>query len=240
MSVRTEVPVGTYRAAEKAMLHHPHGNVGTHYGALVVHGATGDYTQMAMDPFLRALGDNIGLTSLTADYGGSTPWMNATHRDAIQSGFAYLTGRGGVRTDKVILIGGSMGFAGIMRWARENPAKVLAIIGLVGVGDSDAMYTSNRAGLAAGMDAAWGGNYMLNGSPQNPVHAGNPAMTAGIPHLLTYSNGDVSVFPSEVLALAAAIGPMAQTYAIPGDPPHGAASYLTPIGPVLGFLGGIL
>lgn len=79
----------------------------------------------------QATGD--GWTSWAADLGGGSTWGNAASQTALTA-VADLAAR------PVVLVGISMGWLTVARWAADNPSRVAAMIGIVPAVSLDMLY----------------------------------------------------------------------------------------------------
>lgn len=146
-----------------------------------------------------------GIPCIAGDFGNQS-WGNETVVSRIDAAWAYLrTLYPTMRSDKICLVGGSMGAAGAIHYAQDFPAKVAAIVGLIPLTDVISFYNANIGGAASQVASAWG---VANGAAL-PAHAdliGRASLSAAVPTLLGYSTVDTTVLPAWVEAYAAAIG----------------------------------
>jgi hypothetical protein len=180
---------------------------GTSPGVIVLHGHGGDAYQAPPAPswfgaHVKALAD-AGMMVLAADFGGGTTFGNSTFQTALTSAWTWLTGAGGARPGKVLLLPYSMGMLGGLHWVKSNAAKVSGVFAFAGATDLDlfhgtAGYTPayDAGGVSPGqyaaeIDTAFGGDYATNAAgfkvrdeyaswqgiavPQRLVHASDDA-----------------------------------------------------------------
>jgi pimeloyl-ACP methyl ester carboxylesterase len=141
-------------------------------------------------------------------------WGNDAAVADIDAARVYL-GTLGCATDKVLLVGASMGVVDALNYTRAHPDRVAAVIGMIPGSDVDDMRDNNRAGTTqAAINTAWG---LAAGSTSatvplparaNPTADANAAAIAGSGAIikLYYSTVDTVVLPSTVTALAAKLG----------------------------------
>jgi pimeloyl-ACP methyl ester carboxylesterase len=170
---------------------------------------------------------NIGVgnyPAVTSDLGdGSTPgttngWGNDTTLSAITDCFNYLTTTMRCKTDKVFLIGTSMGCQGALVWAYHNPTKVAAVFVQLFVVDLNGLAGNNNGqSLAASINAAYGGTYSPSAtdptySPLTVAEArsplamvlNNPSAWDGVPILCWWGGADPIALPPSSLEFIAA------------------------------------
>lgn len=180
---------------------------GTTIGVLAGHGAGGlsnVWLAGSVFPLVKPIADRYPVVA--GDFGGAYSWGNDTAIDAVASGKTRLQGALGAKAGKVLLYGISMGGAVVLNWARQHlddVAGILLIKPAVGIEDIRA---NNRDGLAAGIEAAYGGN--AGWQAAKPTH--NPVQYAaeldGIPIHIWYAEDDETTIPGRVLAFAADAG----------------------------------
>lgn len=158
-------------------------------GIITCHGAGGNawnsgwnYNPQLVDAYANLAMDN-GQTGVTPD--GMDEWANPTHMSRVTSGAAYLQGAPvQAKTDKIFLIGFSMGAHAALVWAAHNPTKVAGIwAGIPAIGMQD-IWSNNRSGLRTEINTAYGfasGNttFLNNGVTADPVYAGGAALGNG-------------------------------------------------------------
>lgn len=141
-------------------------------------------------------------------------WGNDAAVADIDTARLYL-GTLGCATDKVLLVGASMGAVDALNYTRAHPDRVAALVGIIPGSDVDDIRDNNRAGTTrAAINTAWG---LAAGSTSasvplparaNPSADANAAAIAssGAVINLYYSTVDTVVIPATVVALAAKLG----------------------------------
>ena len=242
--LRVDYDKGLYLAGEVSLFMRPSSfkGDGTQRGIIFCHGSGGAaYTaydpgntggDASTIPLMRAIVAE-GYPILSCDLGGAKTWANATTVSAIGSAVTYL-GTLGCKTDKIGFIGESMGHAGAMEWAAANLSQVAAVAALLGVCDTNDVYT-NGSGFVSDMNTAWGGTWTntLSSNPQLQAAAG---AYAGLPWRHWGGSSDTTVLPATVTAMANSIGATASRYSIAGGT-HSWATYgAVPVADVVAFL----
>lgn len=136
----------------------------------------------------------------------------------------------GCRTDKVAVVGRSMGGCQALNWARQNKAAVAAIAlvcPLVNLVDAHDRVFEAEVDAAYGTHAAY-----LAGLPTHDPTA-YAAELAGIPIRIWYATDDTSILPAHVLAFAAAVGASCSTVSMG---PVGHTVTAAPVEDVAAFL----
>lgn len=193
---------------------------GTVPGIIYCHGSGSSEAQPldqvnfpTLTALLRNIGENYPIVSSLL---GGNAWANDTALTRIGQVRTYLQGPLGAKAGKVILIGGSMGGATAYAWARANPTLVSCLVQLQPVSDIQDIVANNRQGLAAQVNAAYGGAY--SNATHGPTH--NPesfkAQLAGLRAQVWYSTEDTTVIPATVTSVTTAIGATADPRPIPG------------------------
>ncbi len=149
---------------------------------------------------------SVGYPVYSAQF-GSPPyaWGNDTCQTRIGQAFTNVQVTLGTATDKIILIGVSKGATASLNYARNNPTKVAAIIGVVPAVNVSDIYDNNRSGLAAEIDNAYGGNWSGNKATHDPALNTATHASQAIPTRFYYGTNDTTVIPSVVTAFAAAV-----------------------------------
>lgn len=183
-----------------------------------------------------------GFVVLSGDWGGPHTYGNDVEATAVETGWAWLKASGLCATDKVILMGASMGSLTIHRFAADHPAETAGIAAWMPAIDiEDLRNRDTSMGLRNLIDTAWG---LAAGSAQSidgstvPTR-GRPldrlALIGGIPTHLWYSTGDTIVQSAPVDAYAAA-RPNVVTHLTSATADHGDAVMApTDINAVLSF-----
>lgn len=142
------------------------------------------FMQSPHDPVPRALAE-AGVPSASFDFGGSALFGNDTARTRVGTARTYANTTWGWQTDKVLLIGGSMGGMTALRWALANPSLVAAIALFIPLVDVQDLYDNDRGGYASDVETAYGAR---PSDAQNP--ADNADDLAGIPIKVWSSSDD--------------------------------------------------
>lgn len=113
---------------------------------------------------------------------------------------------GGARTGKLVFVGLSMGWAACVNYARNNPANVAGMVGLLPLSDTDDVRINDRLSLRSDIDAAAGVTYPTAlPAGMNPTTASYSGVTMP-PSTVYYATDDVTIIPSTVTTLAGIIG----------------------------------
>lgn len=129
-----------------------------------------------------------------ADLGGAFTWGNATARTAVGTEKTAIQSAGAA-SGKVALVGGSMGAATALNFARANPTLVASVSLILPAVDLNDIHDNNRGGYAASINAAVGGDpsAVANSSP-----AGADWTGVSIPMKAWYASDDAIVIASTV------------------------------------------
>src|SRR5688500_1203954 len=104
---------------------------GAKVGMIIAHGAgsTADYfvTDSISGLIAPTHAGANQMPVIATEVGGVISWGNRTAQAAMDATLTYFNDMTGARTDKVILVGQSMGAATVLNWAFNNPTKVAAI-----------------------------------------------------------------------------------------------------------------
>lgn len=99
---------------------------------------------------------NNGIPVIAGHMGGDQ-WASDTHLSRIDAARVNMAARTGCRSDKIHLLGASMGAAGAVRYAINNPSKVASLTLLIPVSNLIRNYrTDTPAGSRASIATAWG------------------------------------------------------------------------------------
>jgi hypothetical protein len=172
-------------------------------------------------------------------YESSGAWGNTTSLSAFTSTLPNIEDHLGTNPDDLIIIGGSAGHARAVNWAKANPGKVRAIIGLGPVSDLTDMVTNNRGGHAASINAAYSTwNPGTHGANNNPVTIASSGALNGIDYKTWYCEDDAVCVQATVEALIAAI-PDAQSHEVRGGL-HNGEYHPTLAGDIVAFIEGVI
>jgi hypothetical protein len=153
---------------------------------------------------LAAAMAGVGIPTITCDFGGNS-WANDATMTAITNAWTTLKAAfPAMRTDKVCLLGGSMGGGAVARWSQLNPSSTACVVGLIPAFDLRYEF-ENIPGIAPAFRTAWG----MGGADPFPAtadNAANYAAAAGIPLLAGYASNDTTVPPAPIVAYAQSVG----------------------------------
>ncbi len=169
---------------------------------------------------------------------GTETFGNTTAVNRIADAVAWVIdpAKGGGKTDKVMLMGTSQGAAGIVNYAKANPTKVAAMVGVLPVSDlQNSRVNDWGPGLRAVIDGAHGVTYPAS-LPAGVDPATNYSGASGIPLKAFYLPSDATVPHSTVTDLwVTKLGGTEQ--AISPDGAHSdAAVGNVPVSDVISFL----
>lgn len=147
---------------------------------------------------------SLGIPCITSDF-----YLNSWAKDLTMTAItnAWNTLKAAfplMRTDKVCLIGGSMGGGSCARWSQLNAASTACVVGLIPAYDIKYEY-DNIPALVAPIETAWG----FTGAANFPAAANNRANVAaatGVPILTFYAGNDTTVPPAGVTGYHDAAG----------------------------------
>lgn len=179
-------------------------------GLVLVHGFNGptgfiDPVNQASAMRLAAALAGAGIPCIAGDFGGNV-WGNDTVLSRIDAAWAVLAAQfPTMRTDKICLLGQSMGGAAVTRYSQIHPDKVAACVGLIPVCDLVDLYTRNIDGFDTTIGTAWGVT-PPTALPSTADIAGNAYLAASVPWLAGYSTVDAIALPSYVTTYTATVG----------------------------------
>lgn len=188
--------VGQYRSAETHLFvtDRMYKRTATHRGIIYCHGA-GSTAIPADGGFggaqILALAA-AGYPVISCDLGGTLTWGNDTAFAAVDDAWAYLKSAFGAKTDKVGLIGVSMGALTALGWARQHLSSVFAVAASIPVLDLDDVYQGNKGSYRADIGTAHGVTYpttIPTLSTRSPVAFGSSDL-AGLPLKCWSSSND--------------------------------------------------
>lgn len=179
-------------------------------GVVMLHGSGNPhgFVDLVLQPSsvkLAAALAAAGIPLIAGDMGNQA-WGNDTVVNAIDTAWGVLQADyPTMRTDKVLLLGGSMGGAAVARYSQLHPTKVAAVVGLIPLWDLRQFYVNNTFGTQTEIATAWGVSPGAD-LPSTADVAANAALAAGIPTLAGYSTVDTTVLPEWVTTYATAVG----------------------------------
>ena len=148
----------------------------------------------------------LGVPFISAEFGGTGLWGNATTQTRIGEAWAYVKAALGTRTDKFIGVGVSKGATAVLNYARANPSDVAALVLIVPAVDVSDIYDNNRSGNAAQIDAAYGGDWAGSKATFDPALNTATHASQAIPMKLFYGGADTTCTPATITAFATAVG----------------------------------
>jgi pimeloyl-ACP methyl ester carboxylesterase len=215
-SANTDLRLGAYQAGE-SQVHYVRGDDVTTRRIPIVwcHGfslfsglALGQ--QHLQRPYHRWFEELCAVTRrpvLIAELGGGSTWANSTAQARVETLLTWAGTNLGVRTDRIVLAGESMGSLLAFNLAWRNQPRTAALYCRAPITAMDAFHDRNAV-FAPLMEAAYGGLAGFNAAlaANDPIN--NRALLAGLgPRTrLDYALSDEFIPPAEVLAHAAGTG----------------------------------
>lgn len=178
-------------------------------GVVMCHGSGNpqagiDLTAQPSSVKLMAALASAGIACIAGDFGNQS-WGNDTIMSRIDAAWTVLKAQfPAMRTDKLALIGGSMGGAATARYSQLHPDRVACHVGLIPLWDLLAFYAANPGAIATEVGAAWGVTAPA-ALPAGASIAAGASLAAGVPLLAGYSSVDTTVLPAWVTAYVAQI-----------------------------------
>lgn len=227
MGLVTEYIVGGYHAGEGAYVWRTHDLVDD--ARLVVHCHPSGGNALSFPTFRRDMAKLVGggrALVVDPDLGGTETWGNDTSIARVDEVIAWAAATYGTATDRVSLIGDSMGALTALGWAWRNTAEVGGVVCRLPVVALDAFHDANRLSKATAIEGAYGGLTPYNAAvaTHDPSASGPVAAIAPVASrvLLMYSTDDPAALPAEVTAYQAAT----RCRALPlGPVGHGGPGY---------------
>jgi pimeloyl-ACP methyl ester carboxylesterase len=188
--------VVNYRGSEDVLIYLPRvgnvagrmrvGNVAGRIPIVYAHGFGGSSGSEAYKNIAQAADDlrplaGLGHPVAVPDLSGVSTWGNDDSWDALDDTVVWMGTNLGTRTDKVGLVGESMGALTVLNWAWRNPTKPAAIWLRVPVVNLAAFKTRNEVSFGATIESAYGGAgpYATALPTHDPSHANNHPVLAG-------------------------------------------------------------
>lgn len=209
MGYEADTQVGRVTALEKDTIFRPRTPRAGTCGVILFHGQSNpdgftdsDNQKAACD--LAAALANAGIPAIAAEFGGNS-WANDPSMTAGTNAWTALKAEyPSMRTDKVCVLGISMGAALAARYTQLNPSDVAAMVGIIPAYDPKACYIANNVGDAY-MEAAWSFSGLGN-FPAGLDLAASASSMAGVPLLTGYASNDSIVPAASVTAYHSAAG----------------------------------
>lgn len=167
----------------------------TKYGVVLCHGSGNPYGYaMLPNQGSVALPVNFalaGIPSVAGEFGGQA-WGSDTAMTAIDTAVTYMATKLGTPTDKVLLVGGSMGGYTAIRYALTRPTKVAGVIGLIPLTNMNYFYPQFAlSGTSASEIASSWGVAAPRTSTDGSMTSGSTTFTSAT---LAFTAGDVGKF----------------------------------------------
>lgn len=207
--ISTEYAVAAYLANESHLLIRSDGydrGQGLR-GIIAIHGRGATSTVWTPGNFVGdhakylAIGGNL---VLSIDAGGPATWANDASMTAVSSAFTYLTTTLGCMTDKVCLLGWSMGGLVALNWLKRNPSKVKNIVMFAPALDMDYFY-DNNATYASEINTAYGGTGHSQYAGHNPQQDVASYTGLGAKVHIYQGTADATVPPSQASTFITAV-----------------------------------
>lgn len=131
-------------------------------------------------------------------------WANDSAMADVDAAISYMASTTGVRSDRVLILGASMGGATAIRYTLNNPSKVAACVGIIPLTNLVGFYNNNVGGAQPQIATAWG----VTAPAALPAAADiqSQAANLAVPTQLYYSGSDATINPADTTAFAAAAG----------------------------------
>lgn len=180
----------------------------TRRGLLYAHGAGSDYREGLTYGAIKNILFDTAIDRLVvgSDFAGNG-WGNNASMSRMTTAYDHAVAQG-AKSDKVAVMGLSMGGQNSLVWAAENPSKVSCIVLAIPVIDVTDIHTNNRGGSAASINSAYAGGWSqgVYGTAKNPLTLAQAGAFAQIPILLMYGTGDTLCLPSKAEEFAGIVG----------------------------------
>lgn len=204
---------------------------------ILAHGGIGDAWSFNGEAELRIprACAAVGLTCLSADLGGNFTFNNPAFYDALEDVIAHGSTTWGLRADKVLLAGISMGAGGVLRWGWANPTKVVGVVTGLAPVDLIGIHDGNLVGMAAHIETAYGGlvGWTAAKASVDPLTNAKKCAPFAATTTMFYGTEDTLCRPEPAAKFAATAGcagvPLAQGHTVP-------ASLTTRMGSALALL----
>lgn len=179
------------------------------YGVLLAHGAGApfEFTNLSAQSAsvkLAAAIASAGIPCIAGPF-ASDAWGNDAAQTLMQAAIDDFPNRiPDLNTDKILLLGASMGGGAVARYSINNPSIVAGVVGIIPAFDL-AYEWANVPAVQASMGTAWGVTYptALSSDADNVANA---AAAVGIPLLAGYSTADTTVLATGVENYVNAVG----------------------------------
>lgn len=236
MKTTHELQIGQYTPSEYSILIRPttyippedrkaiiclHGHSAYAYGNFVP-GLTGpgDHAQALADARYWVL---------SIDAGGTATWNNDTAMTAITAAYNYLMGLG-MSTNKIGIMGWSMGGGNTLQWIKGHFANVAAAVIWAPMTNLPYFYTGNTAEI----EAAYGGNYAVN-SVGHRISDEYPTWRDKCPIMVIHGNADTVAPYSHSQAFVAGVAQPQVTLTTIAGGTHGSIFTSVPVDTIVDF-----
>lgn len=149
---------------------------------------------------------SAGIPMVAAEFGGQA-WGNPEAMDMIDDAITYMGAKAGTSISQVLLIGASMGGYTALRYAKMNPSKVAAVVGMIPLTNMTYFYQNIGGTSDDEIAGAWGVTAPADLPSASQVQ--EVASSFDMPIRLYYSSTDALIRPSDTTSFAAAVGPNA-------------------------------
>lgn len=212
MGVVSSYRIGAYQSGEGSCLLHSrlHPFDGSKRACLYFWGRGNQSWQATSRVYWNGLQRDLaeaGIPVLSGDYGSPTHWGSPTAVTRAEQLRVWGSDQLKLRSDKVVVMGISMGSLAALNYARANPSKVAAIVLITPI-TRLAYYhdTYNGGSEAAQIDTAYGGLAAYQAAVPTSDPQQYAASLSGIPLKAWYSTTDPDIPVAHVQSFAAAVG----------------------------------
>lgn len=147
----------------------------------------------------QAITDKTGVPMVFPDLsgapGGAAAWGNASSLTKVDNAWTAAQTELGVKSDKLLMWGESMGLTTALCYLMANPTKVAAIAGLLPCVNISDIQANNRGGLGASVDTAYAAAWAASAATKDPFLNMTAIRNTGVPMLLYYSTTDTVALP---------------------------------------------
>lgn len=174
MEYWTSYGVGQYAAGEAHVMYLPYGYRRDATKRVIVwcHGAGGTY---AVGPQEQALAA-AGFPMIACDLAPAQSWGSDASLSRVTDAWTFAKANMGVKTDKMLLWGGSMGTLTALLYALAHPADVAAVGCALPIVDPDDVRVNNRGGYQANIEAIYGAGVTVPDNKRPSQNAGSYSM----------------------------------------------------------------
>lgn len=202
--MRASYGLSRYQAAETDMLLNEQRAHVSGRGCLLFGGRGQDTERVLADADAVRLAlaiTDAGVPTFHAAYGNVVGWGNDAMLTRAGTARTYQQTAQGVATDKVVLVGISMGTVAALRYAKANPTLVSGIALILPLPDIQYVYDNNLLGFQAEVGTAYGAR---PSDAQTPARNASSYTTQSVKGW--YSTDDPIATPTQWTAFATAAG----------------------------------